>query len=312
VRPEFVRFLGAGDATENRLMGRVYNEYALGSRIQYQVRVGEAVFIVEKLRQQAFTGSLDDEVGDRLERRRQHPGERLMPLLAKPGPRNAVPLILLLLIGFAAPLLAVIGFSLVPARTFSLWQMPTLENYAGVFSGTNYISFVYSLIFAAVTVIVLAVICYPVALGLVRVFGKWSMFMSLLFTIPLFVSENVRLYGWVLFFIKNGVLLGTLKTLRHRAGELAVHPEHHPLRHGLCVSALHAVPDDARHQHGAEGNPRRRLRSRRHPLAGVQGGRSSALHARHHYRISPVVRPGGRRHRRSQGLGRPADHPGHP
>jgi spermidine/putrescine transport system ATP-binding protein len=62
VRPEFVRFLGAGDTTENRLMGRVYNEYALGSRIQYQVRVGEAVFIVEKLRQQAFTGSLDDEV----------------------------------------------------------------------------------------------------------------------------------------------------------------------------------------------------------------------------------------------------------
>src|SRR3954470_23626485 len=51
VRPEFVRFLGAGDTTENRLMGRVYNEYALGSRIQYQVRVGEAVFIVEKLRQ---------------------------------------------------------------------------------------------------------------------------------------------------------------------------------------------------------------------------------------------------------------------
>jgi spermidine/putrescine transport system permease protein len=35
----------------------------------------------------------------------------------------------------------------------------------------------------------------------------------LLFTIPLFVSENIRLYGWVLFFIKNGVLLGTLKTL---------------------------------------------------------------------------------------------------
>ncbi|MCB1434973.1 MAG: ABC transporter permease, partial [Alphaproteobacteria bacterium] len=34
-----------------------------------------------------------------------------------------------------------------------------------------------------------------------------------LFTIPLFVSENIRLYGWVLFFIKNGVLLGTLKSL---------------------------------------------------------------------------------------------------
>jgi spermidine/putrescine transport system ATP-binding protein len=62
VRPEFIRFLGRNDAADNRLLGRLYNEYALGSRIQYQVRVGEQVFIVEKLRQQAFSGRLDDEV----------------------------------------------------------------------------------------------------------------------------------------------------------------------------------------------------------------------------------------------------------
>ena len=58
----------------------------------------------------------------------------------------------------------------------------------------------------------LALICYPVAYGLARVFGRWSTLLTLLFTIPLFVSENVRLYGWILFFIKNGVLLGTLKS----------------------------------------------------------------------------------------------------
>ena len=46
-----------------------------------------------------------------------------------------------------------------------------------------------------------------------RVFGRWSMALTLLFVIPLFVSENVRLYGWVLFLIKNGVLLGSTKTL---------------------------------------------------------------------------------------------------
>ena len=51
-----------GDEAENSLTGRLYNEYALGSRIQYQVRVGEQVFIVEKLRQQAYRGKLDDEV----------------------------------------------------------------------------------------------------------------------------------------------------------------------------------------------------------------------------------------------------------
>ncbi|WP_395019170.1 ABC transporter ATP-binding protein [Dongia sp.] len=62
VRPEFLRFLDRPDAAQNSLKGRLYNEYALGSRIQYQVRVGETVLIVEKLRQQAYQGKLDDEV----------------------------------------------------------------------------------------------------------------------------------------------------------------------------------------------------------------------------------------------------------
>ena len=54
-----VRFL-AGRRGRQRLEGRLYNEYALGSRIQYQVRVGDQVFIVEKLRQQAYSGKLDE------------------------------------------------------------------------------------------------------------------------------------------------------------------------------------------------------------------------------------------------------------
>jgi spermidine/putrescine transport system ATP-binding protein len=62
VRPEFLRFLERASDAENVLVGRLYNEYALGSRIQYQVRVGEQVFLVEKLRQQAYGGERDDEV----------------------------------------------------------------------------------------------------------------------------------------------------------------------------------------------------------------------------------------------------------
>lgn len=62
IRPEFVRFLSSASEADNSLEGRLYNEYALGSRIQYQVRVGEQVFIVEKLRQQAYSGRLDDVV----------------------------------------------------------------------------------------------------------------------------------------------------------------------------------------------------------------------------------------------------------
>jgi spermidine/putrescine transport system ATP-binding protein len=62
IRPEFMRFLASPSEAENVLSGRLYNEYVLGSRIQYQVRVGDHVFVVEKLRQQAFKGRLDEEV----------------------------------------------------------------------------------------------------------------------------------------------------------------------------------------------------------------------------------------------------------
>ncbi len=129
------------------------------------------------------------------------------------GEKAAIPVLLLLLAGFAAPLLAVIWFSFMPPRSFSLAAAPGLDNYATIFASTSYISFLWSLGLAAATVIVLAAVCYPIAYGLVRVFGKWSTLLTLLFTIPLFVSENIRLYGWVLFLIKNGVLLGTLKSV---------------------------------------------------------------------------------------------------
>ncbi len=129
-----------------------------------------------------------------------------------PGGASALPVVALFLVGFVAPLVAVVVFSFMPARTFSFWQAPTLENYQTILDSTNYLSFLWSLGLATLTVIVLAIVCYPVAYGLNRVFGRWSMALTLLFVIPLFVSENVRLYGWVLFLIKNGVLLGSMKS----------------------------------------------------------------------------------------------------
>lgn len=63
VRPEDVRFVQAGAPVDNQMSGTLYNEYLLGSRVQYQVRVGEAqVFLVEKLREQRFEGRLGDPV----------------------------------------------------------------------------------------------------------------------------------------------------------------------------------------------------------------------------------------------------------
>jgi len=134
------------------------------------------------------------------------------PARLSPGSKAAVPVLLFLLVGFVAPLMAVIWFSFMPPRSFSLAAAPSLENYTTIFNSTSYISFLWSLVLAAATVVLLAVICFPISYGLVRVFGKWATLLTLLFTIPLFVSENIRLYGWVLFLIKNGVLLGSLDT----------------------------------------------------------------------------------------------------
>ena len=158
------------------------------------------------------------------------------------GTRSAIPVMLFLLVGFAAPLLAVIWFSFMPPRSFSFGGAPTLENYRDDLREHE--------------LHLLPVVAWacgrhrrpagahllPVAYGLVRVFGKWATLLTLLFTIPLFVSENIRLYGWVLFLIKNGVLLGSLKSLFGLAARKhAVHRAGHHARHGLCLPALHAV-----------------------------------------------------------------------
>jgi len=138
---------------------------------------------------------------------------RAKRLALRPGRRHALPMLALLLIGFAAPLLAVVWFSFVPPRSFDLWQGPTFENYRAIFAETYYRSFLWSLGLAVVATATLVVVCYPVAYGLAKLFGRWANLVTLLLVLPLFVSENMRLYGWVLFFIKGGVLQGTLSNL---------------------------------------------------------------------------------------------------
>jgi spermidine/putrescine transport system permease protein len=132
-----------------------------------------------------------------------------------PGPRNAIPVGVLLLLGFAAPLAAVSAYSLATPRSFDVFRSLTLANYRTILDPANtvWLSFAWSLFLAAATVVLLAAVAYPIAYGLARLFGRWAGLVGLLFVFPLFISENVRLYGWVLFFIKGGVLDGTLRAL---------------------------------------------------------------------------------------------------
>jgi spermidine/putrescine transport system ATP-binding protein len=63
VRPESIRFCDEGTPADNMFGGTLYNEYLLGSRVQYQVRVSEnRTFLVEKLREQRLGNGVDQPV----------------------------------------------------------------------------------------------------------------------------------------------------------------------------------------------------------------------------------------------------------
>ena len=63
VRPEVVRIGDNAGGMTNKLEGQLYNEYSLGSRVQYQIRMAEgATWVVERLRDERYSGKLDDQV----------------------------------------------------------------------------------------------------------------------------------------------------------------------------------------------------------------------------------------------------------
>lgn len=155
------------------------------------------------------------------------------------GGKCALPVYILLAAGFLAPLFMVFGFSFATPRTYDAFTSFSLENFIHIFDGSTSVwrSYVWSIALAACVTAILAVVCYPIAVGMVRIFGrKTSSFISILFVFPLFVSENVRLYGWILFFGKNGVLDGICKFLGFNGPDVLFTPEMTAM--GLAYSFL--------------------------------------------------------------------------
>lgn len=139
--------------------------------------------------------------------------DRIAGWLREPGTLVALPTLAFLTVGFLGPLLLVFAYSFMPPNTFSLTHMPTVANYIAVVTQNYYVSLVWSVILAAITVAILLLVCYPVAYGMAKRFGRWANLITLLVALPLLISENIRLFGWFLFFIKRGILDGTMSAL---------------------------------------------------------------------------------------------------
>ena len=62
VRPEYVRFAGEGDSFDFKLSGQLHGEYALGSRIQYELETPAGMVTVEKLREDRLSAREGDTI----------------------------------------------------------------------------------------------------------------------------------------------------------------------------------------------------------------------------------------------------------
>jgi spermidine/putrescine transport system permease protein len=64
---------------------------------------------------------------------------------------------------------------------------------------------------ALTATIILLLICWPLAYAMAKVFGRFSLVLTVAVVMSLFVSENIRLFGWVLTLMKGGLIEGHLR-----------------------------------------------------------------------------------------------------
>jgi spermidine/putrescine transport system permease protein len=127
------------------------------------------------------------------------------------GILSALPLVLLLLVTFLAPLVVVALFSIMPQRVFSLLNTPDFSSFAVILSQGYYRSLLWSLGMAFASTAFLFVLCWPLAYGMAKVFGRFSLILTVAVVMTLFVSENIRLFGWVVTLMKGGLIEGYMR-----------------------------------------------------------------------------------------------------
>ena len=110
-------------------------------------------------------------------------------------------------------MLMILGYAFTPPLTFEILSEVTTENFESIVAERYYRSFLWAIGLSGTSTIILLLLCYPIAYGLAKVFGRWSPVITLLFVMPLFVSETVKLYGWSIFFLKGGILQSLLNVL---------------------------------------------------------------------------------------------------
>ena len=129
----------------------------------------------------------------------------------KLGLLASLPLALVLVVCFLAPLVVVAVFSVMPRKDFDLAHLPDFSAYLVFFEHGYYKPLLWSLGMALLSTLILFLICWPLAFGMAKVFRRFTLILTIAVVVSLFVSENIRLFGWVLTLMKGGLLEGHLR-----------------------------------------------------------------------------------------------------
>lgn len=124
---------------------------------------------------------------------------------------SAGPVSLMLAAFFLAPLIVIAGFSVMPQRVFDFAQMPDFSSYRVIAEQGYYRSLLWSLGMALVATFILFVICWPLAFAMAKVFKRFTLVLTIGVVMTLFVSENIRLFGWILTLMRGGLIEGHLR-----------------------------------------------------------------------------------------------------
>ncbi|MCT8331604.1 ABC transporter permease [Albidovulum sediminis] len=172
------------------------------------------------------------------------------------GLLSALPIGILLLLSFVMPLLLVAGFAAMPQKVFELAHLPDFSSFAVIWEQGYYKSLLRSLGLAFLTTVILFLVSWPLAYGMAKVFGRFTLVITILVVLILFVSENIRLFGWSLSLMKGGLLEGYLRAWFGFSFETPLY-DWPVIVFGMCyvyfpfmlfplAQGISLVPDDAR------------------------------------------------------------------
>jgi len=129
----------------------------------------------------------------------------------KLGTFCALPILVVLALSFVAPLIVVAAFSVMPQKVFSLLHVPDFSAYRIIVTQGYWTSLAWSLSMALASTVILFLLSWPLAFAMAKVFGRFTLVLTIAVVVSLFVSENIRLFGWILTLMKGGLIEGHLK-----------------------------------------------------------------------------------------------------